>query len=605
MPGFLPDPPPPGHHGNAASASEGSDVTLGSLLDLPTSSSSSPELKEDEDEDGSWSQDGVLRSRGRLERRWVLWHEFMKEHAHLDAWLRLAERAVRSPDPAHVTFASASEELKRLERLRREAGAQLVHLDVLTRRNRTLTQLFQGAMRARLLAAARECGRRWDDVNGKLESATRQLKLFVSEWEEFEAEREELAVWLADLDVRLAEVDQLTGNTCEKLRRLQSFQQCVCTNSSRVNALLRRGETLIQRSTPADGQRVESRLLELLRHCSLVYGDIARTHTRLLSMRLVFEDDGILAPATDSGCPSESLLEEEGALDKLHLDVPAESSTPTSSPPHLPPPPPSPSVPTHEHQGLEWDPSVDIGRSVSHDDADSSYFSIGTGRCHRDGLKRRSYLSSSSEISNEFQEADGSLEEWLDHAYPRPLPPVPPQVSTDSAPDRKSPVETNGGFDGGRVRAWLGVQSPAPSETRTSCSRAVQTESFWEKSFMGINHVKRDEALQLTPDSAPSLSHDLKASADWTKPRQRWGLPQAEEDEAGCEDEERLVGRRRATSSSSLRPALLFLLLAAALTVLVGLLWLSLEPACRRGGGFGLHRGFHLTLRYVNGPPPT
>lgn len=44
---------------------------------------------------------------------------------------------------------------------------------------------------------------------------------FVSDWEGFEAEREELALWLADLDVRLTEVDHLTGNTCEKLRRLQ------------------------------------------------------------------------------------------------------------------------------------------------------------------------------------------------------------------------------------------------------------------------------------------------------------------------------------------------------------------------------------------------
>lgn len=31
-------------------------------------------------------------------------------------------------------------------------------------------------------------------------------------------------------------------------------------------------------------------------------------------------------------------------------------------------------------------------------------------------------------------------------------------------------------FDSGRVRAWLGAQSPAPSDEKTSCSRAVQTE---------------------------------------------------------------------------------------------------------------------------------
>lgn len=44
---------------------------------------------------------------------------------------------------------------------------------------------------------------------------------FVADWEGFEAEREELSLWLAHLDLRLAEVDHLTGNTCEKLQQLQ------------------------------------------------------------------------------------------------------------------------------------------------------------------------------------------------------------------------------------------------------------------------------------------------------------------------------------------------------------------------------------------------
>lgn len=98
----------------------------------------------------------------------------------------------------------------------------------------------------------------------------------------------------------------------------------------------------------------------------------------LLLFLQVFEDNWILSQATDSGCPSESLLEDEGALDKSHLD-PGRSVEPPS-PVHLPPPPPSPSSPSHEHLGLEWDPSVDIGRSVSREDADSSYFSASTGR---------------------------------------------------------------------------------------------------------------------------------------------------------------------------------------------------------------------------------
>lgn len=66
-----------------------------------------------------------------------------------------------------------------VQRLRYEAGSRLVQLDSLTQRNRTLTQLFQGVMQARLMGAARECGRRWDDVNAKLESIIRRLTVRV------------------------------------------------------------------------------------------------------------------------------------------------------------------------------------------------------------------------------------------------------------------------------------------------------------------------------------------------------------------------------------------------------------------------------------------
>lgn len=395
----------------------------------------------------------------------------------------------------------------------------------------------------------------------------------------------------------------------------------MCVNSGRVNALLGRGEALIQRSQPADAQHVESRLLELLQRCSLVYNNIARTHTRLLSMRLVFEDDWILSQASDSGCPSEGLLEEEGALDKSNLDLPAISNHPkdfsqsanpalaiSSDPPepmHLPPPPPpSPSSPTHEHLGLEWDPSVDIGRSVSRDDADSSYFSIRTGLCHRDGLKRRSYLSSlgsQSDISNDNQEAE--LRGWTllsGHQW------------ATSTPDgqHSEPV----GFDGRRVRAWLGVQSPATPARRTSCSKAVQTDGevkgyLHESHIDALNqlppHLNNSQQPLLAPSSSPS--QDLNALSDWMK-HQNPSNPQAEEERPACEEAECLLSEQSLTSSSRapsslLSPALLYVLLVAALALLACLIWVILEPPCHRSSRFP--RGFHLALSYVNGPPPT
>ncbi|XP_067363456.1 uncharacterized protein si:ch211-137a8.2 isoform X2 [Channa argus] len=469
-------------------------------------------------------------------------------------------------------------------------------------------------MQARLLAAARDCGQRWDNVNAKLESTIGRLKLFVSEWEEFEAEGEELVLWMTDLDVRLTEVDHLDGSTCEKLRRLQSFQQCVCVNSSRVNALLQRGEELIQHSELTDAQHVESRLLALLRRCSHIYNNIARTHTRLLSMRLVFEDDCILSKAADSGCPSESLLEEEGTLSKTNLELPATADSPKD--PHStfqPPSSPTPSSPTHEHQGLEWDPSVDIGRSVSCDDADSSYFSASTGVCHRDGLKRQSYLSSlgsQSDFSNDaanHDDADLQPEGCVDDAYASVCSPVAPTQPGDLVPEDQWMTSTPEGqdsepvgFDSGRVRAWLGVQ--------TSCSKAVQTDG--EGHPGGRQRQSEDDTPQ--PFPAPSLSsrHDLKASECTSS--MCLTDPQAEEELWFCEDLEHLSEQSvtssssssRASSSSSLLPSPLhYLLLAAALALLACLIWVALEPPCHRSSR--MHRSFHLALRYINGPPPT
>lgn len=69
--------------------------------------------------------------------------------------------------------------------------------------------------------------------------------------------------------------------------RLQLFEQHVCMNAARLNDFLRSGEMLIQRCETTDAQHVEQELLELLRRRSHIFNNITRTHTRLLSMRLV------------------------------------------------------------------------------------------------------------------------------------------------------------------------------------------------------------------------------------------------------------------------------------------------------------------------------
>lgn len=51
----------------------------------------------------------------RLDRKWLLWRDFLKEHAHLETWLRSTEQALTCAGPAHITYVSAKEKLRRME----------------------------------------------------------------------------------------------------------------------------------------------------------------------------------------------------------------------------------------------------------------------------------------------------------------------------------------------------------------------------------------------------------------------------------------------------------------------------------------------------------
>uniref|UniRef100_A0A3P8ZXV1 KASH domain-containing protein n=1 Tax=Esox lucius TaxID=8010 RepID=A0A3P8ZXV1_ESOLU len=162
-------------------------------------------------QDGCSSLDGCIQ----LERKWVLWHEFMKEYYSLNDWLRLAEQSADSPRTAFVPFVTAKEELKKFENLRSQAGSRLAQLDSLTQRNRALTRMFDGAMRSRLASMTRDCGQRWDRLSGTMECVCRRLRHCVSQREEFDNQREEMAVWLADMDLRTGCLRRAAPQTSE------------------------------------------------------------------------------------------------------------------------------------------------------------------------------------------------------------------------------------------------------------------------------------------------------------------------------------------------------------------------------------------------------
>ncbi|KAL7848917.1 hypothetical protein SRHO_G00205400 [Serrasalmus rhombeus] len=498
----------------------------------------------------------------QLERRWMLWHEFMKEYSSLDDWLQSAEKLAASPNSSHVLYITAKEELQKFEH-------------------------------------------------------------FVLQREDFERQREEMAVWLADMDLRLTEVEHFSErNTCAKMRQLQGFQQAVAESACRLNALLEQGEELIQRSEPTDAQAIESQLQELLLYCARVFQGLGRLHTRLLSMRLVFEEDWPLCP--DSGCPSETVLEEDAMVDH-NTSPPVQNST---------------SQLCHEHLVLEWDPSVDIGGSISHDDADSSYFSAGAGVCSteelltKDPLRRRAYLSPADSRKAQTCVQQPVTERSLEGvAPPQTLVPDAGRLQYDrlwktSTPDSRSPEPVN--FDPERISAWLG-------QTHRLCSKAVQTEltpqrysSFTsspsaqeeEEEVGGVEYLenvlpKRPPYSTQAQNVCSTQSCDLPPHSSKRHPNpQCLKRPCSSDSEEDCSRNKMCCGKMVSTahcgpwSQRSLKvinvlraPALLYVLLALLLVVVIWPPAMLQDNQCHRSNS--LERSFHFALRYVNGPPPT
>ncbi|XP_051966325.1 nesprin-2-like [Xyrauchen texanus] len=583
---------------------------------------------------GDSSQDisSSLESCVKLERRWILWYELIKEHSCLDDWLQLAEKIAASPNTSHVLYVTAKEELQKYESLRAEARIRLTQLDSLTQRSQILVGLFRGAVGTWLVEMTKDCGQRWDQLSNTVDTVCRRLRHFVCQREDFEAQREEMAVWLADMDLRLTEVEHFSGkDTCFKMHQLQGFQEAVGESAGRLNNLLQRGEELIQRSEPADAQAIESQLQDLLLHCTRVFQGLGCLHTRLLSMRLVFEEDW---GAPDSGCPSESVLEDDCLVDH------ATGTRPQASLHQI----------SQDHLVLEWDPSGDIGSSMSHDDAESSYFSAAGVSCTEEldkhPLRRRVYISpveSMHPVNAAIGIKQTGTERSLEHSAPPQMPvPVgrackpqyPGQFKT-STPETR-PLEP-GTFDLERISAWLG-------QSHQICSKAVQTKHVPQpcSSFSSLaSREVEEEGVEYQENVLPKrCPHQQQAqhTCSYTRPSMSCDLqhytykrhqdPQRLQERPCFHDS--LKGNtctksccdtckpKASTGNSShsgpwhfgplklsemrMASAALLVILCALLLAVVIWTFISHDTPCHWSNT--LTRSFHLALHY-NGPPPT
>ncbi|XP_033014513.1 LOW QUALITY PROTEIN: nesprin-4 [Lacerta agilis] len=320
-----------------------------------------------------------VEKRIREEQAWHLRKAFQDLLFRFQDWLWAAELMAASPNSSQVSYANSKKELQRFKVLQRQVSDKLLPLESLNRRYHQLVR--SGSIGPQLRPTVQKVNQRWDELQARTAAICKRLKHFVNQWEKFELEKETIRVWLVELDLRLTDVEHFSaGTSLEKMIQLQAFEQDVQASADRVDRLLVHGEALIQKSQPEDAEVLEEELRDLSGFCQEVFRRVFRFQGRLVSMRLVFEDEWLSDRGSD--LESESLADESlermgggGAGPPLPPAAPMCQSTPKN--PSLRRQQPAP--PVEANVDLEWDPSVDIGGSTSHDEEDSSYFSAITG----------------------------------------------------------------------------------------------------------------------------------------------------------------------------------------------------------------------------------
>ncbi|XP_064408656.1 nesprin-2 [Latimeria chalumnae] len=347
----------------------------GSLISLADNDPTAPTEKTE----NSWCSicTASMEKRIKMEQTWQRWQRFLHSYSRYEDWLRVAEQKAEFPNSSQVSYSKAKEELKKFEVLQREIQENLMQLESLNKHYCQLARENGIGVATRLKKMVHEGGQRWDNLQKRTATIYKRLKHFVNQHEKFESEREQIGMWLTEMDLKLTEVEHLSGsNTSEKMQQLQGFREDISINTEWIDQLLVFGEELIQKSEPQDAQVLEEEIQDLLAYCQEVFTRVDRFYRKLISMKLVFEDEWICDRDIDLGSDylSDVFVDSEGVCTTTDPTQQCHS-TPLK-------------VPRSQHRSdtrggsveLEWDPSVDVGGSTSHDDEDSSYYSAATGK---------------------------------------------------------------------------------------------------------------------------------------------------------------------------------------------------------------------------------
>ncbi|XP_017294594.1 nesprin-2 isoform X2 [Kryptolebias marmoratus] len=328
-----------------------------------------------------------MERRMRIEETWRLWCKFLDDYSRFEEWLKTAELTAASPESANVLYTNGKEELKKFEAFQRQVHERLTQLELVNKQYRRLARENRTDAACKLRVMVQDGNQRWDCLQKRVAAVLRRLKHFTSQREEFEGSREGILVWLTEMDLQLTNVEHFSKSDIEdKMRQLKGFQQEITLNTNKIDTLIVFGENLIQKSSPLDAVLIEDELEELHSYCQEVFGRVARFHQRLVNRRPVQEEERDVSDhesvLTDSPDVTNGTSWTEVRREEEEDESPSMGrvSAGRQAMCHL-------LVPPREHSGretpvsvdsipLEWDHTVDVGGSSSHeDDEDATFFS--------------------------------------------------------------------------------------------------------------------------------------------------------------------------------------------------------------------------------------
>uniref|UniRef100_A0A3Q1HP50 Spectrin repeat containing, nuclear envelope 2b n=1 Tax=Acanthochromis polyacanthus TaxID=80966 RepID=A0A3Q1HP50_9TELE len=365
-------------------------------------------LLHDADACGSDSEsDSIQQTTRSLDRRWrnicamsmerrmrkvLPGFSFLDDYSRFEDWLKSAEFIAANPDSSNVLYTCAKEELKKFEAFQRQVHERLTQLELVNKQYRRLARENRTDAASKLKVMVHEGNQRWDSLQRRVAAVLRRLKHFTSQREDFEGTREAILVWLTEMDLQLTNVEHFSESDIEdKMRQLNGFQQEITLNTNKIDALIVFGENLIQKSSPLDAVLIEDELEELHSYCQEVFGRVARFHHRLVNRRPVLEEDREMSDRDtdleDSPDLTNSASWTETRRKKEEYEAPAVVGGVSASRQvmcHLLAPPLERSgreTPVSvDSIPLEWDHTVDVGGSSSHeDDEDATFFSALSG----------------------------------------------------------------------------------------------------------------------------------------------------------------------------------------------------------------------------------